>query len=588
MMVNQGSILIFTTFILAGLLTYFLARLSKMSGRIGGALTGLFSVIFVYLFFHVYSLPGVQNLMFLLIGLVYVSSLFLLVSKETPPIQYLLFSGAAGSTFAFINGLDFITAFIFLELSTVFVFLSIVSGDRKKGGFLYLLFNGTGGLLFLYLLYFIYMKTGRFDYSAIAFLKPDEKILALTIGFLTFAIKMGTMPFHIWQPYAYRDADNGITVFLSGAISKIGVFGAFLMVFLQGSSFRISGNVYAYLGVITAVLAGLYALLQEDAKRLLAYSSLSQLGYVVIGLGLANSLSISGAVLHAVSHGIFESLLFLVVGAVYIRTKTTDLNKLGGLITYMPVSFIGLLLGIIAASGIPPTIGFPSKWMLYHALVINGDPVLLSLTFLASILAFLYSFRLVYSIFLGPYTLKEKVGEAPFPALAGMVFFLLPLLILGLWPGLVLKFIELPVVRFGLPDFSFTPATLKTPLATVNFLTVGVVFIAWFVVAILVYAFAGRSRWVPVKNNYTAAEAIEDERILHYTGDFYRFIRRDMNFLLRHSIQRFYRRLFNLFGVIGDGISRIYTGDVRTYVYFVLLFILIVLFKIKGGFPCLW
>jgi formate hydrogenlyase subunit 3/multisubunit Na+/H+ antiporter MnhD subunit len=143
------------------------------------------------------------------------------------------------------------------------------------------------------------------------------------------------------------------------------------------------------------------AVFQEDIKKLLAYSSMSQVGYIVMTVGLMSHLGWVTAIYLSFNHLFFKALLFLAIAGVISRVKTRNMYEMGGLIKKMPLSFISVLVAIIALSGVPPLSGFGSKWMMYTALIEKGWFYIAGLAFFASTVAFLYCFRLIHTIFLG-------------------------------------------------------------------------------------------------------------------------------------------------------------------------------------------
>jgi NADH-quinone oxidoreductase subunit M len=180
--------------------------------------------------------------------------------------------------------------------------------------------------------------------------------ILLVIG---FGVKAAMMPLHPWAPSAYRESPHTFTSLFSGALSKMGIYGIFLTLFfftfrfstlgigyLRGT--HILGYILAWFGAVTAFLGALIAIKQDSAKKLLAYSSISQLGYVIFGLGIGTSMAVTGALFHAISHAIFKGLLFLAVAGVIKRIGTDNLTEMGGLIKRMPFTFVFALFGILA------------------------------------------------------------------------------------------------------------------------------------------------------------------------------------------------------------------------------------------------
>ena len=500
--------------------------------------------------------------------------------------SFLTLTGATAVLFA----KDLISFFFFFETMSVFSFLVVLKGKNETSyhsAFKYLVWSVFGGYAFLLGTFLKVYYTHSVMIADISYLNGSERLIVLILLMTPFMVKAALMPFHLWAPDAYRDAKDTFTVFFSGGLSKIGIFGYFIALFKVFTEIATKYpwflKVFAWAGAITAALAGIYAFMQDDAKKMLAYSSISQLGYVAVGFGIYTHFSVVAALFHALGHAVFESLLFLVVAGVYYRTKTTDLRKMGGLIKKMPLSFIGLLFGIIATSGIPPTIGFPSKWLLYEAIIMKGDLLLVSLVFFASITAFLYSYKLVHGIFLGKlHKEHENVKEAPFGYSLGIVLLLIPLLVIGIIPGLVVKPIDY-IIRFYLkPELGYNLANMNTPLGHVNFPTVGMVMGLTFALSLLIYFVFGKSYRAEQTDNYTATEAITDDFELHYGGEFYGFMKKAFGKPLTWSFEKVLNAVLKLFAFLGEIARGFYMGDARVYLFYIVLFFAFLAYLMGG------
>ncbi|MFH0879634.1 MAG: proton-conducting transporter membrane subunit, partial [Lentisphaerota bacterium] len=197
------------------------------------------------------------------------------------------------------------------------------------------------------------------------------------VAFFCFAIaalaKAGAMPFHSWLPDCGEKAPASVTAFLPASLDKL--LGIYLLVRLTTGMFVMNPAMNALLmlvGAGTIICAVMMALVQHDLKRLLSYHAVSQVGYMVLGIGTGTVLGIAGGLFHMLNHAIYKSSLFLCAGSVEKQTGTTDLDRLGGLAKAMPLTFVSCLVAALAISGIPPLNGFYSKWMIYQALVDSG------------------------------------------------------------------------------------------------------------------------------------------------------------------------------------------------------------------------
>ena len=214
-------------------------------------------------------------------------------------------------------------------------------------------------------------------------------------------IKAGGLGVHIWLPGTYAESDDDFSAVLSAVVSKASMFGLLLVAGLLGVRAEIGLNpayVLGWIGMLTAVLGAMMAIYQEDIKRLLAYSSMSQLGYIITAVALMSHLGWVAALYLAVNHFLFKAILFLAAAGVILRTGTRLMYRTGGLIKNMPFTFVAVLIGIIAMSGVPPLTGFGGKWLLFNALMDEGWYYLAALAFFSSAVAFLYLFRLIHSL----------------------------------------------------------------------------------------------------------------------------------------------------------------------------------------------
>jgi hydrogenase-4 component B len=218
-------------------------------------------------------------------------------------------------------------------------------------------------------------------HGAAAQLSSGRQAAAFMLFFLGFGIKAGIIPFHIWLPAAHPVAPSNISALLSGIVIKTGIYGM-TRIFLDslGGVPSWAGLLVLVVGVISAVLGVLYALMEHDLKRLLAYHSIENIGIILMGLGAALIFRVAGhpllagvaliaAMFHTLNHAIFKCLLFLGAGSVLHSTGTRNMEKMGGLIRPMPVTAFCFLIGAVAISGLPPLNGFVSEWLTYQSLL---------------------------------------------------------------------------------------------------------------------------------------------------------------------------------------------------------------------------
>ncbi len=257
--------------------------------------------------------------------------------------------------------------------------------ETRSAAFLYLVMAsiGVGALLLGFGL--LAGGSGDFAFAALrgAALGPWKSGLFFALAVIGTGSKAGMVPLHVWLPPAHAAAPSHVSALMSGVMTKVAIYGFIRLLFdLAGPAQWWWGAVVVALGGITALLGVLYAVMQSDVKRLLAYSTVENIGIILIGLGLALAfhanhldllaqLALIAALLHAFNHATFKSLLFLGSGAILVATHSRDMDKLGGLIHRLPMTAVAFLVGAVAISGLPPFNGFVSEWLTFQAIV-NG------------------------------------------------------------------------------------------------------------------------------------------------------------------------------------------------------------------------
>ncbi len=578
---------IFVLLPLVGALVSYFGK--KYAPIIAVIFTGI-SGIFLYLWygnFGSYTIDiGVKlNLTFdittwffmLMMNTVIFSSLLFSVSsklKRAGGFATLMLLGFAGA-----NGVllarDFLSLYLFWELMSWSIYLLVLrtSGEYARR---YLLFGVLSAYLLIMGIGIIYYYTGSFLYADALSGAIPHAIWPwiLTFLILGFGIKMAIVPFHVWAPYAYS-SEQPFVAFLSGGLSKLGAFGIFMSMYsiagislLQSfGTFRgvsLMGYPFALLGAATAFIGTILAIFQDDIRKLLAYSSIGQLGYVMIGLGLGTPLAIGGAMFHAFNHAFFKSLLFLGAGAVIYRTGKYKISEMGGLGYRMPFTFMFVLFAIFALAGIPLTSGFISKWMLYEAAISRKFVIVAPLMLIASVGAYLYSYRILYGVFLGQLKDEDKnVKEAPGPMLAAMFILMVPLVIFSIVPGWILGWINKILVENGIGKLNYTTFSYSSAIGGANMAVFWIAFILLLIFAMLMFM-AKKARVVDQYDNYLAGEA-PPSVALHAAHNYYKPLRDTWAPLLKHSIDRAYEKFSKFFAGGFYEIKRIYTGNPQDY-----------------------
>jgi hydrogenase-4 component B len=344
--------------------------------------------------------------------------------------------------------------------------------DNARAGYIYLVMASAGTLTLLLAFGLLAGPGGGYDFAAMRAGEhgPVLAALVLTLVLLGAGSKAGLVPLHVWLPLAHPAAPSHVSALMSGVMTKVAVYGFIRVVFdlLGPPAWSWSMAVLA-LGGITAALGVLYALMQHDLKRLLAYHTVENIGIIYIGLGLAlafeangigwaAALALTAALFHVLNHSIFKSLLFFGAGAVLNATGTRDMEHLGGLIHRMPRTSFAFLVGCVAISALPPLNGFVSEWLTFQAILVSprlaewglkvlvpGVGALLALSAALAAACFVKAFGVT---FLGrPRTpAAETARETDHFSLAAMFLFAALCLLAGIFPGFVIDALA-PVVQ---------------------------------------------------------------------------------------------------------------------------------------------
>jgi len=488
---------------------------------------------------------------------------------------------------------DLISFFIFWEIMTWSSYLMVVyqGKDVQKVGIKYFLFSAIGAYAMLMAIVIINSLNNSVlisdlvsSFSGFGVSMQWLISILLIVG---FAVKSALMPLHVWAPGAYSHSPMSFSSLFSGALSKMGVYGLIIiMVSLvpnipQGFWLR---EVIAWLGGFTAVAATLWAVAQDDAKKLLAYSSIGQLGYIIVGVAIGTPLALLSAMFLAVMHAIFKGNLFLVVGAIERQTGTTNLTEVTGLIRKMPWTFISALLSIIALAGIPPLGGFVGKWMLYESLIGSDHYLLVIVIFFSSTAAFLYCYKFLFGFFLGQ---EEKewahVKEAPAMMVVPMMILAVLTFVLGAFPGLILNPIDNSLQELGFVSTQgkywemsmlFNEYGNQILLQPIVY-AIMAVFI-FFAVFLTIKGFR-KTRYVTTKDISSSGEVPLEHENLTFSQNFFQPFLRAVEPFMKRQIDKYYNEFGRGMEAIFDFTRRIYTGNGQTYALYAVIFIVILL-----------
>ncbi len=364
-------------------------------------------------FLHVFTLMA-------LIG-----SIFGLHVKESGQhvAAWLYVAGSLGTTLAG----DYLTVFIFWELMAFASVFLIWYRKRKRSieaGYRYLLVHTFGGLVLLGGIFLRYQNIGDLTFELIS---VDHATLADYLIMIGFMLNAAVPPIHAWLPDAYPEATVTGAVFMCAFTTKTAVY-----VLARGFA---GFETLAIMGAIMTLYGVAYAVIENDARRILAYHIVSQVGYMVCAVGIGTEMAINGASAHAYAHILYKALLFMGIGSVLEMTGRSKLSELGGLYKYMPYTMIFTVIGGIAISGFPLTSGFISKSMIIAAAGNNHQIVILSMLLLAAVGTFLsVGIKLPYFVFFGPNDSGLTPDEAPWNMQLAMGMAAFMCIFLGFYP----------------------------------------------------------------------------------------------------------------------------------------------------------
>ncbi len=344
-----------------------------------------------------------------------------------------LFYAAAATGVAFAG--DLLTLYVFWEmmmLASVWLIWRNATRTAYSSGYRYLMVHAVSGVMLLAGIVLFYGETG-----SLAFEQMQVTSLPFYLILVGLLINAAVPPFHAWLSDAYPESTITGVIFLSALTTKTAVYT--LIRGFPGTDFLI------WLGVIMALWGVVYALLANDIRRLLAYSIISQVGYMVAAVGMGTVIALNGATAHAFSHILYKSVLFMSVGAVITMTGKSKLTELGGIYKYMPITFLLYMVGAASISAIPLFSGFVSKTMIAEAAAVEGIAWVWLLLSLASAGTFLYTgLKLPYFTFL-----SKDVGlrpkEAPWNMLLAMGIAAFFCLFIGIYPAWLYSFMPFPV-----------------------------------------------------------------------------------------------------------------------------------------------
>ena len=354
------------------------------------------------------------------------------IPRERHYLMYAMFCLCVAGLLGIVITGDAFNLFVFLEISSLATYVLVALGPRRRAlvaAYQYMIMGTIGATFYVIGVGLLYLMTGTLNLTDMADrLRGVEEMrpVLAALAFITVGIglKLALFPLHQWLPNAYGYAPSMATAFLAATATKVSAYVLlryYFSVFDPAMLFQrfAMGEALIALSVLALVSASLVALFEQDVKRLFAYSSVAQIGYITLGIGLCNQAGLTGSIAHLLNHGVTKGALFLFIGGVALRSGTAHvtIDGLAGLARRMPVTAFGLVVAGLSLVGLPGTAGFVTKWYLVMGALERGEWWLVALVPATSLIALAYVWRVVEAAYLRP----APEGAAPREAPAAML-----------------------------------------------------------------------------------------------------------------------------------------------------------------------
>jgi multicomponent Na+:H+ antiporter subunit D len=353
------------------------------------------------------------------------------ISKEIPEdrhtIFYTLYLLSLAGMLGIVSTGDAFNVFVFLEISSLSAYAMIAMGQGRRAlwaSYQYLIMGTIGATFILISIGLMYQMTGTLNMADLAERLPQVAhtktvLVAFAFFIVGVCLKLALFPLHMWLPNAYSYAPSIVTAFFAATSTKVALY---LLVRFTFSVFGFSFSfttlplqpIFLGLGLLGIFVASTAAIYQTNLKHLFAYSSVAQIGYMIVGFSIGTSAGLMATLLHIFNHALMKGALFLALGAVMYRINSVQLNDFKGLARQMPITMAAIVVGGLSLIGVPLTVGFVSKWYLIIAALENGWWPVAVLILLGSLLAIIYVWKIVeVAYFMEPEPGTPQVTEAP-------------------------------------------------------------------------------------------------------------------------------------------------------------------------------
>ncbi len=605
-MTSIENLLIFIA--IASLVAYVLTRVH----RFAGSLFTIFATMFVFVSLAAYgfglgldtSVKWLPSLSFTqsYLGFYFViiiAFIYLMVSFFHPyfidkypyknSYNMLFLLSLAGIIGAFYTD-DFLQLFFFFELIIWTTMFLIPQGKSQEAAVSYFGFSVFGSAVLLLGVFFIYQDTGTLNIvNGLAALSSTTQVLVFVLFIIASLAKLGAFPLHTWLPEAHGNAPHPFSPVLSGALVKLGAFIAILALIRMAPmsltvgaiGLPIGHLIVAVLGSVSIVFGTLMAIREDDAKKLLAYSSMSHGGYLLVAFATLNEFAFAGGLYHILAHALASAGAFMAIAAVARATGTTKMKELGGMIHKMPITYLAYLIAIISMAGIPPMGGFISKWLIFQAVISRGMILTAVAVFFGSVGSFLYVFRPLAALFLGQeFREYKQVKEAPLLMLIPTFIIMGLNIYTGILPGGIINYINNIITEnTGFQTVTASTFTVTATYGTLNAGLIALIFGVGVAIAFIIFIVLKKSRKVDLMDTYTAANFVHDEHLLHYSTDFYAPLER-LYEKHTHWMKTFYRALAEKAREIGRLAKTLFMSN---HVGTTILWMIVIIVILIGG-----
>ena len=523
------------------------------------------------------------NFFAMLITISFMLVVFSMKKYDLPKSFYAFFVLLTSALYLIVYANDYLLFFIGWEVMSISTYFLLSFTLSKEALHKYILFAIASALSMFMAILILYSTNHSFLYSdaksSFEQLSTNMEVVFTALMLFAIFVKLGVIGFHYWLVDAYEESHHIFTPFLSAILSKMGVYALIILV-----TYVVKLDmILAIIGVVTSIIATFKAIQEDSVKRLLAYSSIAQLGYIVTVLGVSDGMG--GALYHSLIHTAVKLLLFINIAGIIYITSRSKFSELGGLIYKTPQSFVLLLIGIIALAGMPPLGGFSSKFMIYTSLLDAKYLLILSAVMFSSASAFLYVYKLIYGIYLGHPTNKklENIKEVPISFLIPQYFLASVVIVLGAFPAIVVPYFNKILSQMHLQTLTFTDAsTLITSFSQFNGLVILGTFCSIFIVVLLVFVNL-RSKTKEAKNRFDIAycgEVPTEASHLHYGAGMGKELKRVgfIKVILDNSVKYFYNFLAKQTLAFSEFFRKIYSGDLSLNFNIAIMFLTILLF----------